>query len=124
MGNRRIRISPGIVEEVFRVVCEAAQAKSAIINQADIDLAIFEANREKNLADQAGVAMYRIASGHAFINGNKRTAILLAELILNKGGHKLKANPDATIKLLQRIASGKAKPSEVKRWVHKHAVKL
>jgi prophage maintenance system killer protein len=37
--------------------------------------------------------MYHIASNHPFSDGNKRMAILLAELILNNQGFKLKANP-------------------------------
>jgi death-on-curing protein len=80
--------------------------------------------RLQDVFDQAAVALYRIASGHPFSDGNKRTAVLLGELILNQQGFKLKANPDVAVKLLLKIASGKMSLVEVKDWVRKHAVRL
>lgn len=75
------------------MICHIAQTKGAILSHADIDFAIFKVNKEKDLFNQAAIAMYHIASNHPFSDGNKRMAILLAELILNNQGFKLKANP-------------------------------
>lgn len=124
MVDKQIRITPEIVKELFEEVCKATLTRGAVLNQADIDLTVFGVNKEKDVFNQAAVAMYRIASSHPFSDGNKRTAVLLAELILNQRGFKLKANPDVATKLLLKIASGKEDLDEVKEWVKKHAARL
>ena len=85
---------------------------------------MFKVGKEKDLFDQAAVAMYEIARQHAFSDGNKRAGYLVASYVLGEGGYKISANPNSCRKLLLKIAQGRSSLEEVKRWIRKHAVRL
>ncbi len=119
-----LKLSSKDVEAVFEELCATMEMKGqTILNQGVIEIAIFKANKEKDIFSQAAVAMYEIAQGHAFSDGNKRAAYLIASYILWEKGYKIKANPNSTIKLLLRIAQKKANLREVKEWIKKHTIK-
>jgi death-on-curing protein len=123
--EKRTQITRGEIEEIFAEVCRQSNKTEAILNQGGIDLTIFKITKEKTIFDQASAAMYEIAVNQFFSDGNKRTAIILTELILNKGGYKLKVeNPEQTKNTVIKIARKKKDVKEIKEWIKKHAVKL
>lgn len=123
--EKRPVITHGEIEEAFDIACRHAGKTEAILSQGNINMAIFRASKMKSIFGQATVAMHEIAVSHPFSDGNKRTAILTAELILYKRGYKLKVeNPEQTVKLIKKVADKKKDINEIKEWVEKHSVKL
>lgn len=59
------------------------------------------------LFDQAAAYLYHIAKGHAFIDGNKRTALAVTILFLRKNGYRLTMPKDEAYDLTLRVADDK-----------------
>ena len=60
--------------------------------------------------------------GDAFVDGNKRAALLSAGLFLALNGHRLVASqPDATLTMLS-VASGDTDEPEFARWIRANSV--
>jgi death-on-curing protein len=122
--DNKMRLAPELIEPIFDEMCSAMEMNETIINRGVIDSAVFKANRERDLFDQTAVSMYEIARHHAFSDGNKRAAYLVASYVLGGGGYKISANPYSCRKLLLKIAQGRSSLKEVKKWIRKHAVRL
>lgn len=65
----------------------------------------FECNRETDFFRKASVVLHEIITLHPFFDGNKRTALAVAYLILRKHGYKLQSDRDSIIGFLLQVAS-------------------
>jgi len=126
MAKRLPRITYDEIIEIFGEACKATEKNGeTIISDGGIKHTIYLIEQEKNVLDQASIAMYEIAKNHFFSDKNKTTAILATELVLNRGGYKLKSPTSrVTLTMLLGIARGKKTKKEVKYWIEKHAIKL
>lgn len=61
--------------------------------------------------------MHGIITGHAFIDGNKRTGYALARLILQEGGQDIAAPEDDRYDLVIQVATGKLDVAGVRAWL-------
>jgi death-on-curing protein len=65
-----------------------------------------------------------LADRHPFWDGQKRTALQLADLILRDGGYHIHAEDEELIQVLTRIAEYKCDLKKILRWIQKKARKL
>ena len=77
-----------------------------------------------DIFDKAAFLMFYIASSHPFLNGNKRTAFLTAEVFLRANGWHIKCEVDEALGFLLEVASGDKTIEDVKRWIREHAEKV
>lgn len=75
-----------------------------------------------NLATCAATYAYHLTQAHAFIDGNKRIAAAVAEIILELNGAHLKATNDQIVALFLDIASGKLTRDGVEQIFNKWVV--
>lgn len=90
------------------------------------DLAAVESAlaRPQNLAhyespDAASLAasyLYGIAKNHGFVDGNKRTAWVVARLFLADNGFKLVFDPFEAIRLVESVAGGSVDEPSCAQW--------
>jgi death-on-curing protein len=73
-------------------------------------------------ADLAAAYGYRIARNHAFIDGNKRTAFVVAELFLRLNGWQLIADDADCIFTMLNVSTGDITESEFAAWLRAHVV--
>jgi death-on-curing protein len=67
-------------------------------------------------ADLAAAYAYGIARNHAFVDGNKRTAWVLARLFLALNGHALHFARDDAIRVMLALAAGEISEGELAGW--------
>jgi death-on-curing protein len=94
------------------------------------DIGLFESAlaRPQNLAaygkpDAAALAAsyaYGIAKNHAFVDGNKRTALVALEYFLTLNGLELAADDSQCVLVILSIASGAFSEEELTGWIRKH----
>jgi death-on-curing protein len=75
---------------------------------------------ENDLAALAAAYAYGVARNHPFVDGNKRTAWVLARLFLAINGHSLKFDAVSAIRMMLALASGKLAEQEVAEWFRDH----
>jgi death-on-curing protein len=84
--------------------------------------------RRQNLAaygepDAAALAAsyaYGIAKNHAFVDGNKRTAVVALEYFLALNGFEFAADDSQCVLVILSVASGAFSEGELGDWIRKH----
>lgn len=74
-------------------------------------------------ADAAALAAsyaFGIARNHPFVDGNKRTAFVAAELFLDLNGWELNASDEACVLTMLKLAAGHMEEAELAQWVRDH----
>ena len=74
-------------------------------------------------ADLAAAYGYGISRNHAFIDGNKRTGYVAAELFLELNGFSLAADDAACVLAMLAVAAGDITEAEFAAWLRDHAAK-
>jgi len=74
----------------------------------------------ESLPAMAAAYLFHICKNHAFIDGNKRTAVVAAEIFLLINGIKLTANNQDLEQITLDIAESKIGKEEVTAFSHKH----
>jgi death-on-curing protein len=67
---------------------------------------------------------YGIARNHAFVDGNKRTALVVSEGFLRLNGMKVVSNPEEKYLTFLHLADGSLSEDDLAAWFAKHAVAL
>lgn len=75
---------------------------------------------EPDVADLAAGYAFGIARNHPFIDGNKRTAFVAAQLFLRLNGRRIEVNHvDATVTML-KLAAGDLPEADFAAWLRQH----
>jgi death-on-curing protein len=74
-------------------------------------------------ADLAAAYGYGIARNHPFIDGNKRTAFVSAELFLALNGYTLTADDVACVTTMLDVAAGELDEPTFADWIRTHSQK-
>lgn len=77
---------------------------------------------EPDAADLAAASGYGIARNRAFIDGNKRTAFVVAELFLQLNGRQLIADDANCIFTMLNVSTGDITETEFATWLRAHVV--
>lgn len=74
-----------------------------------------------SIAEIAAAYGYGIANNHAFIDGNKRTALVICRLFLTLNGVELKAGVADKYHTFMKLAAGELTEEELARWITFHS---
>lgn len=75
----------------------------------------------EDLFTMAAAYGFHLCNNHAFLDGNKRIALVAIDIFLQMNGWELKTDEkDAYIKIMQ-LANGDLNKQELTNWIRKHA---
>ena len=83
----------------------------------------FHYNQVTSLTRLAVAYAFGIAKNHAFIDGNKRTALVTSFLFLMKNDFIIKATDEERFTAILSVAEGIMDEEQLTQWLDKHAVK-
>ena len=95
-----------------------------VLCQGTIDYLVDQINAEPDLFRKAALALHLVANCHPFLDGNKRSAFQIAELILSCEGRAITAIEETIIRMLLIVASYKCQLDDVKIWLLKNTDRL
>ncbi|WP_142849626.1 type II toxin-antitoxin system death-on-curing family toxin [Telmatospirillum sp. J64-1] len=72
---------------------------------------------EADIAALAAAYAYGIARNHPFFDGNKRTALVVAELFLALNGHELTASDAECVTMFLALAAGEVEEEALAEWM-------
>jgi len=75
---------------------------------------------EPDAAALAAAYGWGLARNHPFVDGNKRTAFVAAELFLMLNGHELAADDAACVLTMLAVASGDMSEDAFAAWIRSH----
>jgi death-on-curing protein len=71
---------------------------------------------EPNAADLAAAYVYGLAKNHGFMDGNKRTAWVVARLFLRDNGYILRFDKAEAVLMMESLAAGEMDESAAAEW--------
>jgi death-on-curing protein len=89
---------------------------------ATIEYLIYRLNREGSIFNKASIALYMICSDHPFVDGNKRTAFVIADNLLRDEGYYIFASNNEVVEFMLEVAQYIHTIKSVKKWIKKKAV--
>ena len=122
-----IRISFG-VEDVIKIhddIIENTGGAFGILNKGLIEFTIERVKGEvikegdTDLFEVASLILRDFVQGHPFVDGNKRIAFELVDILLRDNGYIFKIEKEEVIKFLLQLAKGESGLKEVKEWIKK-----
>ena len=72
---------------------------------------------ESSLPRLAASYAFGISRNHPFLDGNKRTSLVVAELFLDLNGLDLTASDEACVTTFLRLAAGELGEDDLARWI-------
>lgn len=91
-----------------------------ILSESTLHFMVFRVNKIKNLIKRAATILHAIGSQHPFIDGNKRTALIVAENVLGQQGCYIAADEDTIVEFMLAVASYKMEPADIEQWLKEH----
>jgi death-on-curing protein len=106
--------------EIHKLIISNFGGVDGVLCQGTIDYLIDQINAESDPFRKAALALHIVANCHPFLDGNKRSAFQIAELILGCEGYAITASEEIIIQMLLRIASYQCQADDVKNWLLKN----
>ena len=85
---------------------------------------VFRVNKIRNIFRRAATILHAIGSQHPFVDGNKRTALVVAENVLGKQGYYIAADEDSIVEFMLAVASYKLEPGAIEQWLKDNVKKM
>ena len=120
-------------EEILRLHYQVVKdygGSHGIRDEAAID-SIVTAPKQKVFGQEQYIGIHRkaavyfrnIISNHAFIDGNKRTAVTVAGIFLKRNGYRLTATPSELEDFAVKVADTKPSINRITAWLKAHTDK-
>ena len=77
---------------------------------------------EPDAADLAAAYAYALARNHGFVDGNKRTAWVVARLFLRDNGYRLRFEPAEAVRTVEAVAAGTLDDRALSAWFRERLV--
>ena len=74
-----------------------------------------------SLAEKAAALAFFLVKNHPFLDGNKRTSLVVAELFLELNGHALTASDEDCVTTFLSLAAGELTEEELANWIAAHS---
>ncbi|HSG33233.1 MAG TPA: type II toxin-antitoxin system death-on-curing family toxin [Sphingomonadaceae bacterium] len=80
------------------------------------------AHGDPDCAELAAAYAFGIARNHPFVDGNKRTAMVVSETFLNLNGFELDIGDAEIVAVFEALAAGDLPEAELANWFRDHLV--
>jgi len=97
--------------------------ESALARPQQVDAYGLPEGGEPAAADLAAFYLHGLARNHPFVDGNKRTALVAAELFLQLNGFSLAAPDEECVLLTLAVAAGNNSEKETADWIRQRVIK-
>jgi len=84
----------------------------------------FHYNRVVSLTKLAACYAFGIAKNHAFVDGNKRTALVVSLTFLRVNGYKLRSTQEENYLAFYALAEGRLSEEELAAWMESRVYKV
>ena len=112
------------ITEIHDEIMKEYGGTDGIRDEGTLELLVYKANRENTVCRRAALILHTIAVQHPFFDGNKRTALVVAEKVLDDEGYYLDAEAEEKVGLMLNIAEYKGSIKTIEKWIKEKAKKI
>ncbi|MDE1854734.1 MAG: type II toxin-antitoxin system death-on-curing family toxin [Candidatus Micrarchaeota archaeon] len=106
------------VEEIVEINRKVGE-KGTLINKGNLEFTVQKVEKAKELGRKAALLLHDLIVLHPFLDGNKRTAFVSANTLVELESKKLKITDKEALDLAYGIANGKYNISKVEDIISK-----
>ena len=77
----------------------------------------------RRIHQKAAALVHGVVSNHGFVDGNKRTALYLVELLVSRSGYTLVEQDERIVEMLVDVARGELGFDELAHWFKERLVR-
>jgi len=96
--------------------------ESALARPRQVDAYGLPEGGDPTAADLAAFYLHGLARNHPFVDGNKRTALVAAELFLALNGFSITASDEECVLLTLAVAAGNHSEKETADWIRQRVI--
>ena len=78
----------------------------------------------RSLFEKAAAYGYHLCMNHPFVDGNKRVALVLMDLFLQRNGWEIIADEEEAYGMVMHFAAGNLGKAELAIWLKEHSAKV
>jgi death-on-curing protein len=93
---------------------------NVVLSESTLHFMVFRVNKIKDIFRRAATVLHAIGSQHPFVDGNKRTALVVSENVLGQQGYYIAADDDIIVEFMLAVASYKLQPDAIEQWLRKY----
>ncbi|KAB2942086.1 MAG: Fic/DOC family protein [Candidatus Methanoperedens nitroreducens] len=112
------------IMDIHEDIIEIYGGTKGILNQGTISHLVYLIDRKIDVFKKASLALEQIIVGHPFIDGNKRTAFGVSDIILRSEGYHIHASEDKIQNVLLKIAKYECTVEEIEKWLRNTVIPL
>jgi death on curing protein len=86
------------------------------------NLIYYRLNRDSTIFNKASIVLHSICTEHPFIDGNKRTAFVVADNLLRDEGYYIRASNEDVVEFMLNVAQYTHTIESVEKWINRRAV--
>ena len=90
---------------------------SGIRDDATLDYVMYQVNRSRKSLRKSAIILHGIATGHPFVDGNKRTAFVAADNLVRDRGYQISATDEEVVLFMLEVAEYKHTRESVEAWL-------
>jgi death-on-curing protein len=117
-------ITAAILMEIHDELIKASGGSAGVLSTGTLDHISFECNRKSDCFRKAAAALHGIVTQHPFFDGNKRTGLAVAYLILIGYGYGLHADQENIVEFLLQVANYRIDENGVNKWLRENTFKV
>jgi death-on-curing family protein len=110
--------------EIHKLIISNFDGIDGVLCQGTIDYLTDQINAQSDLFRQAALALHIVANCRSFLDGNKRSAFQIAELVLSSEGYAITAKEDEIIHMLLKSPVTNAMSMKSKSGFRKNTGRL
>ncbi len=77
----------------------------------------------KTIFDKAAAYGFHLCRNHPFVDGNKRVALVVMDIFLQKNGWEITAAEEEAYATMMELADGRLSKAQLSKWIKEHCVK-
>ncbi len=85
------------------------------------NLIYYRLDRKSTIFNKASIALHSICTEHPFVDGNKRTAFVIADNLLKEGGYCIQTSNDEVVEFMLEVAQYTHTIASVEKWIKERA---
>ncbi len=110
---------------MHETIIERYGGESGILNAGELEFIVDQINHEnKSTFWKSALILRNITCGHPFVDGNKRTALEVADTYLRMHGCKIAASTEEKVRFILSLAMYGMELDDIVKWLERNARKL
>jgi len=121
--NRHIKLTVEKIIEIHETIIEKYGGETGILNRGELEFIVDQVNHEnRSIFWKTALILRNITCGHPFLDGNKRTALEVADTYLRMHGYKIATSTKEKVEFILNLARYGMGLDEIINWL-KHCVR-